>query len=275
MWSNKNRWIYFALSLVVFLYACRGQRSLSSDKPLRFLNTNKICDSVSKHGLKFTYFSSKLSVSIESSTMSESFKASLKIRHDSLIWLNITKASIPVAQACITKDSVKLVVKWGETKGYYPRGFNYINEMFDTELDYKMLEDLLVGNAMSFDKDEKYKSPADSGYYYLTTLKKRKLRRAIEHDRVYKKHPVVYQYKFYPKNFKPYQVWINDLNDTTVFDARYLSYDGWDSIPTPAQLEVNASKADRKAKLSLEYKRTKLNEKLEFPFNIPDGYEKK
>jgi hypothetical protein len=271
--SNKGiRQTTFALFLALILYACHTQRNMSTEKPHRFLSTNKIIDSVMKYELSFEYFASKISVDADFPEESKSFKVNLRIRKDSVIWMQITAVNIVVAQAVITKDSVKVLDKFH--KKYYPRGFNYLNDLFDTELDFTMLQDMLVANAMSFDKDEKYKSPADSGFYYLTTLKKRKLRRAIEHDRVYKKHPVVYQYKFYPKNFRPYQVWINDLNDTTVLDVKYTEYEGLDSIPLPKQVEVEASKAAKKVKLKLEYKRTKLNEKTDYPFNIPDGYEK-
>lgn len=263
-----------ALFLALILYACHTQRNLQTEKPIRFLSTNKIIDSVMLKRLTFEYFSSKLSVDIESEKLNESFGVSLRIRKDSIIWMDVKKASISVARVAITRDSIKLLVRFGDGEGYYPRSFNFINDQFETQLDFTMLQDLLIANAMSFDKDEKYKSPADSGFYYLTTLKKRKLRKALEHDRVYKKHPVVYQYKFYPKNFRPYQVWINDLNDTTVLDVRYSEYEGLDSIPLPKQVEVEASKAAKKMKLKLAYKRTKLNEKTDYPFTIPDGYKK-
>ena len=273
MWNKHISYSILVALLITVLYSCHPHQTIAIDKPKRSLATNKIIDSVVKSKLQFEYFSSKLSVDAQFSGSDESFKVNLRIRKDSVIWVSITKVSLVIAQAVITKDSVKVLDKFH--KIYYPRGFAYLNELFDTELDYAMLQDLLVGNPMSFDPQEKFKSPADSGFYYLTTLRKRKLRKALEHDRVYKKHPVVYQYKFYPKTFKPYQVWINDLNDTTTFDLKYSAYDGLDSIPLPALVDVEASKAAKKVKLKLEYKRTKLNEKLEFPFNIPDGYEKK
>lgn len=274
MWNRQASYTGIFFLLFLFLFGCHSRRQVQAGKPNRHLSTNKIIDSVMNQKLLFDYFASKLSVDIESSSLNESFSANLKIRKDSLIWIYIKKAAIPVAQAVITKDSVKILVKIGKGEGYYPRAFSYLNDLFDTELDYNMLQDLLTANPMSFDSDEKYKSPADSSYYYLTTHRKRKLRKALEHDRVYKKHPVIYQYKLYPKTFKPYQVWINDINDTTTFDATYTQYEGLDSIPLPGVLVIEASKGPKKVKLKLEYKRTKLNEKTDFPFNIPDGYKK-
>lgn len=275
MWNKDSKILIAAGFLITFFCACRTQRQLTSDKPIRLLATGKIVDSVHKHELDFKYFTTKFTIDIESPKLNESLKGTMRIAKDSVIWINLTKMSIPVALATVTKDSVKVLMKIGDGKGYYPRGLNYLNDLFDTELDYYMLQDLLTGNPMSFDSVERFKSPADSGFYYLTTLKKRKLRRVLERDRVDKKHPVVYQYRFYPKTFKTYQVWINDVNDTTTFDLHYNAYDGLDSIPTPANIQVDVSKGDKKVKLTLEYKRTKLNEKPEFPFHIPEGYERK
>lgn len=277
MWNRDSRSILLFGFLAVFLYACHTHRRISTEKPIRLLATNKIVDSVHKHKLKFKYFTTKFNIDIESPNLNESLRGTIRIAKDSLIWLDIRKLTIPVALAVITKDSVKVLLRVGDGKGYYPRGLNFINELFDTELDYYMLQDLLVGNPMSFDSVEKFKSPADSGFYYLTTLKKRKLRKTLERDRVYKKHEVIYQYRFYPKTFKPYQVWINDVNDTTTFDLHYDSYEGLDSVPTPGSFRIDVVKGSKEVKLKLEYKRTKLDEKPkpEFPFKIPEGYERK
>ncbi|HLP14023.1 MAG TPA: DUF4292 domain-containing protein [Flavobacteriales bacterium] len=275
MWNKQASYLTACFLVMVFMYACTGQRHLVAGKPNRHLNTNKIVDSVVSQKLLLAYFSSKISVDIESSALNESFSVNLKIRKDSLIWMDIKKGPIAIGRAAITQDSIKLLVYYTDTKGCYLRSFNYINDLFDTELDFTMLQDLLTANPMSFDPEEKYKSPKDTGYYYLTTLRPRKLRKTLEHGDVDKKHEVIYQYKFYPRIFKPYQVWINDLKDTTVFDARYLEYEGLDSIPTPKLLEIDVSKALKKVKLKLEYKRTKLNEKTSFPFTLPDDCELK
>ncbi len=273
-----NKQVSFLVSVmlvIAFLYACNSQRHMVVGKPNRHLNTNKIIDSVVNQKLLFAFFSAKLSVDLESVNMNETFSVNLKIRKDSLIWMDVKKATIGVARVAITKDSIHLLVRFGEGEGYYPRSFNFINDQFGTELDFAMLQDLLTANPMSFDPEEKFKSPKDSAYYYLTTLRKRRLKRTLEHKHVYKNHEIIYQYKFYPKTFRPYQVWINDITDTTIFDARYSEYEGLDSIPLPKVLDIEASKAAKKLKLKLNYKRTKLNEKTDFPFTIPDDYKRK
>src|SRR6478735_8104426 len=132
MWNKR---VLFAVSIsliIVFLHACNLHRHVATGKPNRHLNTNKIIDSVTRQKLVFSYFSSKLSVDLESAKITESFSVSVKIRKDSLIWMDVKKAAISVARVCITKDSIKLLVRFGEGEGYYPRSFGFINDQFGT-----------------------------------------------------------------------------------------------------------------------------------------------
>jgi hypothetical protein len=42
----------------------------------------------------------------------------------------------------------------------------------------------------------------------------------------------------------------------------------------PASAEVEAVKGSKKIKLLINYTRTKVNEKTDFPFEVPNGYKK-
>jgi hypothetical protein len=132
-----------------------------------------------------------------------------------------------------------------------------------------------MGNPMALDEDEKYKSPSDTGFYYLSSHRKGKIRRAINHERAPKKHPIIYQYKFYPESFKTYMVSITDMNDTTSLTVFYPAYEIVDSVLVPSTAEIEATRGLKKIKLSIKYSRTKLNEKTDYPYTVPADYEKK
>lgn len=201
-----------------------------------------------------------------------SFKTHLKIKSDSAIWMTISVASIIGANALITNDSVKVVNRMD--KEYFTGNFDYINEMFGTELDYFMLQDLLVGNLINFDPDAKYKTKEDTAYYIISTVGKRKLRKAFDSERIQKKEPFIYRYWINPGTFRPAKTIINDLSDTTELQIEYLSYEFSDSLLVPLELRVTATTPRKKAVIDLKYSRTKVNEFTEFPFKIPESYEK-
>lgn len=264
--------VFFCLFSLAFT-ACRTKKGVTlTGGKLHNLSSNKLLDSIGEHRLKFDYFSSKLSTDITSDSINKDFKTSLKIRKDSAIWCTYTIASIVGASSLVTRDSITVVNKM--EKNYFMADFNYINSIFNTELDYFMLEDLLVGNLINYDPEEKFKSHEDSTYYVLSSVGKRRLRRAMEKERLQKKEPYIYRYWIYPSIFRPAKTIINDLNDTTSLEIEYLSYEQVDSSYVPAEVRITASSPKKKAVVFLKYSRTRVNEFTEFPFKIPDGYEK-
>ncbi|MFZ5551899.1 MAG: DUF4292 domain-containing protein [Bacteroidota bacterium] len=265
--------LVFICLLSLAFTACRTKRGITLDgHKLHNLSANKLLDSIHAHRLLFNYFSSKLSTDITSDSLNKEFKTSLKIRKDSAIWCTYTIASIVGASSLVTRDSVTVVNKM--EKNYFKADFNYINSLFNTELDYFMLEDLLVGNLLNYDQVEKFKSHEDSTYYVLSSVGKRRLRRAMEKERLQKKEPYIYRYWIYPGIFRPARTIINDLTDTTSLDIEYLSYEQVDSVYVPLEVRITATSPRKKAVVNLKYSRTRVNEFTEFPFKIPDGYEK-
>lgn len=59
----------------------------------------------------------------------------------------------------------------------------YISNILHTELDFDMLQNLLIGNSVSFDHEEsKLKSMIDNKRYLLSTIRKRKLRKVLNEN---------------------------------------------------------------------------------------------
>lgn len=272
--SRQNVFLILILFLTAFSYACRSRKNtLRKQDKIDHLSASKLIDSILESRLSFEYFSSKLSVDLTLPDDSKSFKANLRIRKDSVIWIYIMKATLPVATVSITKDSVKFVNKLNKT--YFRGTFAYINDMFGTELDYYMLQDLMTGDFIAYNKDQKYKEDEDTSYYFLSSIGKRKLKRAFEKDKQIKKEPYVFRYWINPGIFRPAKTIINDLNDTTELFIENREFEVVDSVVVPVTLHIKASNARAEIVIETKYSKTKVNEKTDFPFNIPEGYERK
>jgi hypothetical protein len=268
----SNKPLLFTLALILLLLAaCHSKKNIATDKPIRNLSTSRILDSAVKHKFAPGYFSTKLDVDAELADDNPSFKVNVRMRLDSLIWAQATKLII-IGTAIITNDSVRVLNKMGDT--YWARTVDSLSELLNADLSYSMLQDILLGNPVGLDPDEKYKSPSDTGFYYLSSHRKSRIRRAVTHDRAPRRHPIIYQYKFYPQTFKTYQVNISDMNDSTSLNIVYPEYEMIDSVLVPAAAEVEAVKGSKKIKLLIRYTRTKVNEKTDFPFTVPEGYKK-
>lgn len=265
-------WIFPLLLLLLLLSSCRTHKIMVNGKPARNLSTSRILDSAMKHQFAPGYFSTKLSVDAEWADDSQSFKVNLRMKKDSIVWLQVQKMVI-VAQTIVTLDSVKYIKKIGDCE-YWARNIDSLSALLNYDIDYSMLQDIILGNPVALDPDEKYKSPADTGFYYLSSHRKGKIRRAMAHDRAPRKHPIIYQYRFFPETFKTYQVNISDMNDSTSLNIIYPEYEMVDSVLVPAAAEIEATRGLKKVKLFIKYSRTKLNEKTDFPFTVPESCKK-
>lgn len=272
--NKPSAYLFLILLATLFIHACKTpQATVKKHDKIDNLNASKLLDSINENRLAFEYFSSKLSVELSLPDDSKSFKANLRIRKDSVIWIYIMKATLPVATVSITKDSVKFVNKLN--KSYFLGTFSYINDMFNTELDYSMLQDLLTGDFIAYNKEQKYKEHEDTSYYFLSSIGKRKMKRAFEKDKQLKKEPYIFRYWINPGTYRPAKTIINDLNDTTSLTIENSEFDMADSIVVPSKMIIKAANAKAEIGLDIKFSKTKVNEKTDFPFNIPEGYERK
>ncbi len=273
--NKASALLLMVLVFTLFIQACKTQKEIVGVQAEKVdnLSASKLIDSIQQNRLSFDYFMAKLSVELTLPDDSKSFKANLRIRKDSVIWIYIMKATLPVATVLITKDSVKFVNKINKT--YFFGTFSYINEMFNTDLDYYMLQDLLTADFIGFDKEEKYKENEDTAYYFLSSIGKRKLKRAFEKDKHIKREPYVFRYWINPGTYRPAKTLIDDLNDTTSLSVENTEFELVDSVIVPSKIYIKASNSKAEMVIDINYSKTKVNEKTEFPFNIPEGYEKK
>jgi hypothetical protein len=201
---------------------------------------------------------------------SNSFTINLRIRKDSVIWMSISKLGIEGARVYITKDSVKFTNTLQNK--YFKGDYAYISKLLNTELDFEMLQSLLVGNSVAFyDEDEKIKPGIDDCSYTLGTVRKFKLRR-VERGRELKE-PAQSIY-LVPENFKIARILFYEFNPDRSFDAHFGDFMKIeaDGQLFPQKMNYNI-KAQKNVTIDLNYTKVTLNEEQSFPFKIPDNYE--
>ncbi|HET8964338.1 MAG TPA: DUF4292 domain-containing protein, partial [Chitinophagales bacterium] len=118
---------------------------------------------------KFDKLKAKLSIDADIDSSANSFTMALRMQKDSLIWMSLSKLGIEGARILITKDSVKFV---NTIKGQYFIGdFAYLSRFLNTDLDFEVIQSLLIGNSITFyDDAEKIKPGIDNCQYTLGTI---------------------------------------------------------------------------------------------------------
>lgn len=269
---RKGRFLVPVLLLLFSFTACKNQKKITLNNGkciLDFKNARTLTTNLKSNELRFTWLKAKLSAEALIDSSSNSFSIALRMRKDSIIWMSISKLGIEGARVLITKDSVKFT-NTIQNK-YFKGDYAYISKLLNTELDFEMLQSLLVGNSVSFyDEDEKIKPGVDDCQYTLGTVRKFK-RRRVERGRELKEP--AQSIFLVPENFKIARILFYEFNPDRSFDAHFGDYATVDSSQLFPQKMNYTIKAQKNVTIDLNFSKVTLNEEQTFPFKIPDNYE--
>lgn len=228
-----------------------------------------------KNEFQFEWFSARMECEAADDSSSVTFDVTVRMRKDSMIWLNVLgPLNIKVARVLITKDSVKLIQYQDGTLSPQPKCFQgdfvLLSQLLQTEVDYEMLQSLLVGNSVSFyEEDEKLKASVNDNEcnYTLSTIRKRKLRKVLEAQTA---PPEPFQtISLDPSTLKILKILFIDAQNRT-FTAQYDKFEKQDSLLLPMHAVFYARGLQKTARVDLKYNHITLNKPLDFPFTFPD-----
>ncbi len=271
---KTGRILLFVLAGLVglTLSSCKSRKKITLNNGrciLDFKNARTLSSNLKASEFKFDRLNAKLSADAEIDSSSTSFTVTLRIKRDSVIWMSISKLGIEGARVLITKDSVKLVNRIKNT--FFVGDFAYISKIVNTDLDFEMLQSVLIGNSVEFyDEDEKIKPGIDNCQYTLGTIRKKRLRKVMEKGKELKE-PAQSIYMV-PETFKIARVLFYEFGPDRSFDALYGSYEPIESQLFPMKQNYTI-KAQKSVKIDIAYTKVALNEEQTFPFKIPENYE--
>jgi hypothetical protein len=222
-----------------------------------------ISDVLAKVGHKkisFKTFSGKMKVSYEGSDGKGSdLTAFLRIRADSIIWVSIVgPLGIEGVRILITPDSVKVLNKLN--KELILRSKSYLQEIAKVPLDFKTVQDILIGNPIYLDSNNiVYYRSEENGISLLSV------------SDLFKNYVTFNKNDFTMKHGKLDDV---DVMHARTCDLSYQDYEQHDSISFSTYRKIAIAE---KSKLDIEinFKQYNFNEELSFPFKVPKNYKKK
>jgi len=274
---NKNN-LHFLLifSCLFFLFSCKTQKEVIEKERVRFRNYNdkELLDSLSKNEFKFDVFTAKANVKFTDGK-ENAFKTHIRIKKDSAIWMSITPLlGIEMARVLITKDSLKFINRID--KEYFLGSFDYINEKFGVDIDYQMLEAILVGNSIDFDDDEKKiitSIDRKKHAYFISTARKRQIRKEIKKDKNKFKN-FTQALWIAPDNFKIIQLMLSAPKSDQSLVSTYTNHEQIDNQFFPKKINVNLN-SDKIITIDIDFLKIVLgNDDTSFLFKIPSKYER-
>jgi hypothetical protein len=271
--------VFIVNSILIFLLvlasSCRAKKTITKDPVNVTTNIVEIGisspDSLSRAmqiaDAPIQWFGSKVSVNSDINNQTNAFSANLRIKKDSAIWISISPAlGIEVARALITPDSLKFINRINGT--YFKGDYKYLNELLQIEVNFKMIQAILLGNTYLHYSIEQYISDRENTELVLSTLKKRKIRREID---VEIPQILTQEIWFSSLQNKIVRMEMQDYRPIRKFTVNYLQFEKVDDLNMPNKLIITAQ-ADKQVKIDLEYSRMTINKELNLPFNIPENY---
>jgi hypothetical protein len=260
---NKSFVIVGFLLLIFSISSCTKKNISSSSKVDTTSLTNS--DDFRVDEIDFTYFHFRSKVEYTEGKESQNFTVNGRMKKDSIIWLSITPGmGIEAVRCLILKDSVKILDRIHNK--FYAYGFSYLNEMFNTNLNFNNFQALLIGN-LAFEKGTKDKTVKQEslGFYLL-----RQNRDNLKVDNY-----------VLTSTFKIETLEVLNVDNNSSLSLKYSEFAPLDSFTIANHIKTVVKFVDNKGEekntiIDIQHHKTEIVTKpLNFPFNVPKKFEDK
>ena len=264
------------LCLIAAMASCFPAKKLAQAKPLPEMRAETLIDRMDSAAIRCRTLSAKIAANAEVNDKSQAFSINLRMRSDSVIWLSVSALGIEAARFLITRDSIKMLDRINSK--YMMTDYSYLNNMLQIGVDFTMLQEMLLGNYFSYLDAKKLRSSyVDDQLYILSTLRKGKLKRAMEEKEFNKR--IIQDVWLDPESARIVKMAIDDnkMNKKLIVSRDGFSLaeseSGIDTVSIAHHLAFKLQ-AEQPASLDIQMSKVIVNKDLEFPFSIPDKYER-
>ncbi len=263
--------ILFIFMGLISFSSCKTSRSVIKE-PIKEYGADYIFKKLKENELKFDWFSAKFNLDLVIDKKKNTFRGQIRMRRDSAIWVSFSPAlGIEMARLLITNDSVKFLNRINKT--YFAGNYEVVNRFLGTNVDYDILQSILLGNDLTYYDDGKFRVSYDSKEYHLVTAGRGKLKKYVKTEEDAER---IYIQNIYlnPETFKITSMKVKEIQgETRKLDATYSKFElvGDQLFPHHILFDITA---DNPILVDVDYSKIELNEKQGFPFRISPKYER-
>lgn len=250
--------------------SCRTKKEVTNAQKLKSKSPEELIDCFQQNSLQCERLSLKSQATILFGEEKNTVKSNLRLRRDSAVWVSLSKSSLPVMTALISQDSVKVLKKIGN-KEYFLGAIEEINLFLNTEVNYPLLEDFLLGKPIAFDDEAKYLASIDASYYLLSSEKSKRIEKIL-HEENSNGQALLYRCWINPDNCTCAKVVINLIQESTILQVNYGDWEEIEGQLYPMKSSLEIITPEDTIALSLSHTRIELNKEQRMPFRITDSY---
>lgn len=245
--------ILFLSGAMLVLSGCGSAAVLAEGKLDSRLNSRQVARRHMEGAADFTTISGRLGVEYSDGEASQNTTFSLRMKKDQVIWLS---APLGMVKVYITPSRFSFYNKLQNE--YFDGDFSFLSDLLGSEIDFEKLQNLLLGQAVTDLRREKYQLEYAEQAYKLSTDDTGPLEKLI--------------FLVEPANFRLSaqllaQPWLE-----RAMEVRYASYQKVRGEIIPNQVRIEAVEGNSRVLIGIEYKQIELGRDLRFPYKIPKGF---
>ena len=248
--------ITYILILVLAFSSCRGKKKTANNNNTSNMFTAKVIANYNDYSFNKKTVKATIKAKYKGKTNLPSVNVSLRMEKDKVIWMSISKSIFSLGKLKITPNRVQFYNKLQQE--YFDGDFSLLSNFLGTEVNFKQVEKILLGEAV-FDLNEKdYKIKTQQNEYEFTPKKRNKLFDIL--------------FLLNANNFKINKQEIRQEKENKLLSIAYKDYEKIDGVYFPSTIFVLAEDKKNTNTVTINYKNVSFNLDLKFPFNIPSGY---
>lgn len=248
----------FVAFLSFFVWSCKSKKALISEGiATEKIKATEIIKNHYNNKKDFKTLYIKAAARYEDLKNANSVTAEIRIQREEKILISLRFLGITMAKALITPSNVYYYEKINGT--YFEGDYELLSQFLGTELDYKKVENLLIGEAIDDLTQEKFVAIIVDNFYKLNNLN------TSEIDKTF---------YFEAENFLIKKEEIIQAKKNRKVTIAYPNYQKVGNYMLPASIEIHAEQDKGKTAINVEYNTINLNDELSFPYSVPDGYER-
>ncbi len=245
-----------------FLFACRSKKnttyvplesrqdSMTKEKQVK----EEILNQIVQGENRFTFYQANVKADYKEDSKGLGFDILLVMEKDKYIWMSITALlGIEVARVMITTDSVRILDRLH--RKCISTDFSYLQQMSNVPFQLENLQNLIIGNTIFKNSEEKSLIDTLLGNIAVYTL--------LNSQK---------QSTFYNNQYRPQKSIITDQNQQKELKVDYNLFTQTDRMVLPSKIDINI-RAEKRIDCVFELSNFVFEKKREVQFNVPSGYE--
>jgi hypothetical protein len=281
--KSRNILGILVLFISLFQFSCSTIHEIGYVKA-RPMSDSRLYKKLQDSSLVYkTMYVKRFSANYTMDGIKKSFKGSIKIQKDSLIWISIT-APIGGCEVCrlmISPDSVIMITRHPK-KTYFIDDFDFLSRKLNMNLNFKILQSALTNSVFEAVNPEKEKAfirkfngkVIDNKYVFISE-KARRIDRRLRKDKLKNLSKFGYQrIEIEPSLMRITNILVKDLVESRDVSFKYTDFRTIKDQKIPQRLSFNVHDPKHLLSCNIKFNKVILDQKLKFSFKIAKNYKR-